>query len=48
MTVPDWLNNYHALLKTIDAWLPETTDAEDLADTLEEIANQMTLEIDLE
>lgn len=32
----------------IDAWIPETTDTDDLADTLDEIANQMTLEIDLE
>lgn len=32
----------------IDAWIPETTDMDDLADTLDEIANQMTLEIDLE
>jgi glycine cleavage system regulatory protein len=32
----------------IDAWIPEATDTEDLVDTLDEIANQMTLEIDLE
>jgi glycine cleavage system regulatory protein len=32
----------------IDAWIPETTDMDDLADTLDEIANHMTLEIDLE
>jgi glycine cleavage system regulatory protein len=32
----------------IDAWIPETTDTDGLADTLDEIANQMTLEIDLE
>jgi glycine cleavage system regulatory protein len=32
----------------IDAWIPETTDTDDLTDTLDEIANQMTLEIDLE
>jgi glycine cleavage system regulatory protein len=32
----------------IDAWIPETTDMDDLAATLDEIANHMTLEIDLE
>lgn len=32
----------------IDAWIPETTDTDDLAGTLDEIASQMTLEIDLE
>jgi glycine cleavage system regulatory protein len=32
----------------IAAWIPEATDMDDLADTLDEIANQMTLEIDLE
>jgi glycine cleavage system regulatory protein len=32
----------------IDAWIPETTDTDDLTDTLDDIANQMTLEIDLE
>jgi glycine cleavage system regulatory protein len=32
----------------IDAWIPETTDMDDLSDTLDEIANHMTLEIDLE
>ncbi len=32
----------------IDAWIPETTDMDDLADTLDEIANHMTLEIDLD
>ena len=32
----------------IDALIPENTDMEDLSDTLEEIANHMTLEIDLE
>ncbi len=32
----------------IDAWIPETTDMDDLADTLDEIADHMTLEIDLE
>ena len=32
----------------IDAWIPESTDMDDLADSLHEIANHMTLEIDLE
>jgi glycine cleavage system regulatory protein len=32
----------------IDARIPENTDLDDLSDTLEEIANQMTLEIDLD
>lgn len=32
----------------IDAQIPEATDLDDLADTLDEIANHMTLEIDLE
>jgi len=32
----------------IDAHIPESTDLDDLSDTLEEIANHMTLEIDLE
>jgi len=32
----------------IDAWIPETTDLDDLAATLDEIADHMTLEIDLE
>jgi len=32
----------------IDASVPRDTDLDDLYDTLEEIANQMTLEIDLE
>ncbi len=32
----------------IDAWIPEGANMNDLRDTLEEIANTMTLEIDLE
>ncbi len=32
----------------IVAWIPEGTDMDDLADTLDEIANHMTLELDLE
>jgi len=32
----------------IAAWIPQTTSLEDLRDTLDEIANHMTLEIDLE
>ena len=32
----------------IDALIPQDTDMDDLSDTLEEIANHMTLEIDLE
>jgi glycine cleavage system regulatory protein len=32
----------------IDAWIPEATSLDDLRDTLDEIANHMTLEIDLE
>ena len=32
----------------IDASVPSDTDLDDLHDTLEDIANQMTLEIDLE
>jgi len=32
----------------IDAQIPQDTDMDDLSDTLEEIANHMTLEIDLE
>ena len=32
----------------IDARIPATTDMDDLSDTLDEIANHMTLEIDLE
>lgn len=32
----------------IDAWIPEATNMDDLWDTLDEIANNMTLEIDLE
>jgi len=32
----------------IEAWIPETTDMEDLWDTLDEIADHMTLEIDLD
>lgn len=32
----------------IDARIPEATDMNDLSDTLDEIANHMTLEIDLE
>lgn len=32
---------------SIKAWTPEKTDLEDLANTLDEIANHMTLEIDL-
>ena len=32
----------------IDAQIPEATDMDDLSDTLEDIANHMTLEIDLE
>ena len=32
----------------IDATVPQDTDLDDLSDTLEEIANHMTLEIDLE
>jgi glycine cleavage system regulatory protein len=31
----------------IAAWIPEATDMADLSDTLDEIANHMTLEIDL-
>ena len=31
----------------IKGWIPEATNIEDLRDTLDEIANQMTLEIDL-
>jgi glycine cleavage system regulatory protein len=31
----------------IAAWIPEATDMDDLADSLDEIANHMTLEIDL-
>ena len=32
----------------IEARIPENTDMDELSDTLEEIANQMTLDIDLE
>jgi glycine cleavage system regulatory protein len=32
----------------IDAWIPETTDLDDLAVSLDEIADHMTLEIDLD
>lgn len=32
----------------IEAWIPEATNMDDLWDTLDEIANHMTLEIDLE
>jgi len=32
----------------IDAQVPQDTDMDDLSDTLDEIANHMTLEIDLE
>ena len=32
----------------IDSWISKTTDVDDLSDTLDEIANHMTLEIDLE
>jgi glycine cleavage system regulatory protein len=32
----------------IEAWIPETTNMDDLRDTLDEIADHMTLEIDLE
>ena len=32
----------------IDALIPQDTDMDNLSDTLEEIANHMTLEIDLE
>jgi len=32
----------------IDAEIPESIDLDDLEDSLEEIANTMTLEIDLE
>ena len=32
----------------IDAQIPESTDMDDLVDTLDEIANHMTLEIDLD
>jgi len=32
----------------IDAQIPDSTDMDDLSDTLDEIANTMTLEIDLE
>ena len=32
----------------IEAWIPEATNLDDLWDTLDEIANHMTLEIDLE
>lgn len=32
----------------IEAWIPEAADMNDLADTLDEIANHMTLEIDLD
>ena len=32
----------------IHAWIPETTDLEELGDTLDKIADDMTLEIDLE
>ena len=32
----------------IHAWIPEATDLEDLRDTLDDIADDMTLEIDLE
>lgn len=32
----------------IDAWIPEATNIDDLWDTLDEIADQMTLEIDLD
>jgi glycine cleavage system regulatory protein len=32
----------------IAAWIPEATNLDDLRDTLDEIANHMTLEIDLE
>ena len=32
----------------IDAWIPELTDLDDLSGTLDEIADHMTLEIDLE
>lgn len=32
----------------IEAWIPETTDMDDLAATLGEIADNMTLEIDLD
>jgi glycine cleavage system regulatory protein len=31
----------------IEAWIPETTDSDDLRDTLDAIADNMTLEIDL-
>lgn len=33
---------------SIEAWIPEATNMDDLHDTLDEIANHMTLEIDLE
>lgn len=32
----------------IEAWIPEDTNIDDLRDTLDEIANAMTLEIDLD
>jgi glycine cleavage system regulatory protein len=32
----------------INAWIPETTNVDDLRDSLEEIADLMTLELDLE
>ena len=32
----------------IEAWIPETTNMDDLRDTLDEIADHMTLEIDLD
>lgn len=32
----------------IEAWIPKATNVDDLRDTLDEIANTMTLEIDLE
>jgi glycine cleavage system regulatory protein len=32
----------------IDAQIPQDTDMDDLHDTLDEIANHMTLEIDLD
>jgi glycine cleavage system regulatory protein len=32
----------------ISAWIPETTDMDDLTGTLDEIADHMTLEIDLD
>jgi glycine cleavage system regulatory protein len=31
----------------IEAWIPETTNMDDLRDALDEIADHMTLEVDL-